>query len=59
MIVEVEQLVAEIEILDLEGLRNVWRERSGAPTITLWMTRSKRCSSNASLPKKGAISCSG
>ena len=27
----VEQLVAEIETLDLEGLREFWRERCGAP----------------------------
>ena len=27
----VEQLVAEIETLDLEGLRDFWRERFGAP----------------------------
>lgn len=27
----VEQLVAEIEGLDLDGLRSVWRERFGAP----------------------------
>ena len=31
MIADVEQFVAEIEALDLEGLRNVWRERYGAP----------------------------
>lgn len=31
MIVEVEQLIAEIATLDLEGLRSVWRERYGAP----------------------------
>ncbi len=31
MIAEVERLVAEIETLDLEGLRDVWRERYGAP----------------------------
>jgi hypothetical protein len=31
MIAEIEQLVTEIETLDLEGLRNVWRERYGAP----------------------------
>jgi hypothetical protein len=31
MIAEVEQLVTEIETLDLEGLRNVWREHYGAP----------------------------
>jgi hypothetical protein len=30
MIAEVERLVAEIETLDLEGLRDVWRERYGA-----------------------------
>lgn len=29
--VEVERLVAEIESLDLEGLRKFWRERYGAP----------------------------
>lgn len=28
---EVEQLVCEIEALDLEGLRSLWRERYGAP----------------------------
>lgn len=31
MIADVEQLVADIEALDLEGLRSVWRERYGAP----------------------------
>ena len=31
MITDVEQLVIEIETLDLEGLRDVWRERYGAP----------------------------
>ena len=31
MIAAVEQLVAEIETLNLEGLRNLWRERCGAP----------------------------
>lgn len=31
MIADVEQLVADIETLDLEGLRHVWRERYGAP----------------------------
>jgi hypothetical protein len=31
MIADVERFVAEIEALDLEGLRNVWRERYGAP----------------------------
>lgn len=31
MIADVEQLVARIEVLDLEGLRNLWRERYGAP----------------------------
>lgn len=31
MIAEIEQLATEIETLDLEGLRNVWRERYGAP----------------------------
>ena len=31
MIAEVERLGAEIETLDLEGLRDVWRERYGAP----------------------------
>lgn len=31
MIEDVEQLVADIEALDLEGLRSVWRERYGAP----------------------------
>ena len=30
-IAEAEGLVAEIEILDLEGLRAVWRQRYGAP----------------------------
>ena len=29
----VEQLVAEIEALDLEGLRAFWRERFGAPPL--------------------------
>lgn len=28
---EVERLVAEVETLDLEGLRTFWRERYGAP----------------------------
>lgn len=31
MIAEIEQLVTEIEALDLEGLRSLWRERYGAP----------------------------
>lgn len=31
MIADIERLVAEIETLDLEGLRHVWRERYGAP----------------------------
>jgi Protein of unknown function (DUF2924) len=31
MIADLEQLVAEIEAFDLEGLRSVWRERYGAP----------------------------
>lgn len=31
MIADVERLVAEIEGLDLEGLRNLWKERYGAP----------------------------
>lgn len=31
MIADVERLVTEIEALDLEGLRSVWRERYGAP----------------------------
>lgn len=31
MIAEVEQLVCEIEALDLESLRSLWRERYGAP----------------------------
>lgn len=31
MTAEIEQLLTEIEALDLEGLRSVWRERYGAP----------------------------
>ena len=31
MTAEMEQVVAEIETLDLEGLRSLWRERYGAP----------------------------
>jgi hypothetical protein len=31
MITDVEQLVIEIETLDLEGLRSLWRARYGAP----------------------------
>lgn len=31
MIADIEQLVARIEVLDLECLRNLWRERYGAP----------------------------
>lgn len=31
MIGDVEQLLAKVEVLDLEGLRSVWRERYGAP----------------------------